>query len=204
MEEDLQKEEQPIIQPSMEGEGSSNEPAEDVEPEKVEAERGVPIGKFKNAEELLKAYNNLEAEFTKKSQKLSSLLKDKAEEKPSAEEALKSFLSKNQEAAVYVEELQGRIDGQGNIDEAAYQRAWEGLLYEKLSSKSRANEPFVQNLLKDDNIQQLVIKDYLKALAAKQAPVVMASQNGERITKPVQEKPDTFDAAKKVVMQMLS
>ena len=31
------------------------------------------FGKFKDAESLLKAYNSLEAEFTKKSQKLASL-----------------------------------------------------------------------------------------------------------------------------------
>ena len=31
------------------------------------------FGKFKDAESLLKAYNNLQAEFTKKSQKLASL-----------------------------------------------------------------------------------------------------------------------------------
>ncbi len=204
MEEEIKNEEQPNIEPSVEENvtGSSSEQAEVADKGEVKAERGVPIGKFKNAEELLKAYNNLEAEFTKKSQKLSSLMKDKMEEKP--DDAFKTFLSKNQEAACYAEELQNRIGEQDNVDEAAYQRAWEGLLYEKLTSNNRASEPFVKNLVKDDSIQQMVIKDYLKALAAKQAPVVMASQNGEHITKNVQEKPDTFDAAKKVVMQMLS
>lgn len=38
------------------------------------------LGKFKDAESLLKAYNNLQAEFTKKCQKLSELTKSFAEE----------------------------------------------------------------------------------------------------------------------------
>ena len=41
-------------------------------------------GKFKSAEKLLEAYNNLESEFTKKCQLLSELQKDKRQEESSA------------------------------------------------------------------------------------------------------------------------
>ena len=41
------------------------------------------FGKFKDAESLLMAYNNLEAEFTKKSQKLASLEREESERESS-------------------------------------------------------------------------------------------------------------------------
>ena len=59
---------------------SSKETAQmqvDPMPEESEAERGVPVGKFKNVDDLYQAYNNLQAEFTRKSQRLAELEKDK-------------------------------------------------------------------------------------------------------------------------------
>ena len=48
---------------------------EELEQPKQENSLGsnTNFGKFKDAENLMKAYNNLEAEFTKKSQRLASL-----------------------------------------------------------------------------------------------------------------------------------
>ena len=63
-----------------------------------EAEKGETIGKFKSVEALLDAYNNLEKEFTKKSQRLSQLEKDKTVEEENLNEELDkkfhTFLSK--------------------------------------------------------------------------------------------------------------
>jgi len=44
-------------------------------PEKDNASNAASIGKFESSEALLKAYNNLEAEFTRKSQQLKELSK---------------------------------------------------------------------------------------------------------------------------------
>ena len=46
---------------------------ENLEQPEIKNEGSITYGKFKDAESLLKAYNNLEAEFTKKSQRLSLL-----------------------------------------------------------------------------------------------------------------------------------
>ncbi|MDD4839200.1 MAG: hypothetical protein PHE93_00820 [Clostridia bacterium] len=54
----------------------------------------VEIGKFKNAEELLKAYNALEAEFTRRSQRLADMEKrsnQAADKKSHSEEGEKTF-----------------------------------------------------------------------------------------------------------------
>ena len=42
--------------------------------------QGSPLGKFKDVESLLKAYNNLQSEFTKKCQTLNELLKEQQKE----------------------------------------------------------------------------------------------------------------------------
>ena len=52
--------------------------------EPKELNNGSPYGKFKDAKSLLNAYNNLEAEFTRKSQKLSEILKENLSQKESA------------------------------------------------------------------------------------------------------------------------
>ena len=195
------------IQPSQEEDlsRSSGEGEQKVEAEKVEAEKGVNLGKFKNVEELVKAYNNLQAEFTKKSQKLAEVLKDKVEE-PAAnmESGLQSFLSKNQEAAFYADELKTRVSQSDSFDEKAFETAWAGILYEKLSCPGKTKEPIIQKIIKDDEIQDLVVKNYVKQLQEQKTPIIMSSDVGERVTKTVTQKPDSFEDAKKVVLDLLS
>ena len=212
MEEETKLREQPEnIQPSIEEDavGSPSELQEESNRQvEVETEKGVELGKFKNVEELYKAYNNLQAEFTKKSQKLAEMMKHKVTETPTsaanAEDGFKVFLSKNQEAAFYADELKSRVCEAGSFDEGSFERAWAGLLYEKLSSKGKQNEPIIQNLIKDDEIQNLVIKNYMEQLAHQKTPIVMSSQVGERVTKTATPKPDTFEDAKRVVLDLFS
>ncbi len=196
------------IEPSIEEDlaGSPSETQEEVEPAQVEAEKGADLGKFKNVDELVKAYNSLQAEFTKKSQKLAEVLKDKVtqDSTPSLESGLESFLSKNQEAAFYVDELKERVSHLESFDEGAFENAWAGILYEKLSSSGKAKEPIIQKIIKDDEIQDLVVKNYVKQLQKQQTPIVMSNCAGERVAKPVTPKPDTFEDAKKVVLDLLS
>ena len=170
-----------------------------------EAERGVPIGKFKSVDDLVKAYDNLQKEFTRKSQRLAEMEKRQAEPQEQKEEdALATFLSKNQEAVVYAEELRSRVQNDESHSEQAYDRAWATLLYEKLTAKDKTTEPIVQNLiLKDDEIQNLVIKNYMKQLQKQQIPFVMSSNSGERVTKTVAPKPDSFEEAKRVAIDLL-
>lgn len=203
--------EQPeVVQPSLE-ENNTDSLGEEVEENKNaegEAERGVPIGKFKNAQDLLKAYNNLQSEFTRKSQKLAEFESKQSlesEKTDSKENLLQSFLTQNPEATFYADELISRIESVQVPDEKAFKQAWMEILFDKLSSPSKAKEPIVQNLfLKDDEIQDMVIKNYMKQISQQKTPVVMSSSSGERVTKQVTQKPDTFEQAKKVVMDLLS
>ena len=73
---------------------------EELEQPMEQTGSNVNFGKFKDAESLLKAYTSLEAEFTKKSQKLATLEGEKEiqqnSEKKQAEldEKLENFISK--------------------------------------------------------------------------------------------------------------
>lgn len=179
--------------------------------ETSEAERGVPLGKFKSVEDLFEAYNNLQAEFTRKSQRLSQLEKDKSSKTDKVEnnfdDRFKMFLSKNQEAEFYADELKTRVLENESLadDEAAFDKVWAGMLYEKLSAPNKAKEPLIQNLiLKDNDLKNLVIENYMKQLQSQNTPIVMSSGTGERVTKTVAPKPDSFEQAKKVVLDLLS
>ena len=76
----------------------------DFAPESEEKKEDEDLGKFKSVQSLLTAYNNLQASYTKKCQRLSELEKDKTiEEKPQldknlTEEQFDQFLSENIEA----------------------------------------------------------------------------------------------------------
>jgi len=202
-------------------EGSlSGQQQENVSKEVSEAERGVPVGKFKSVDDLLDAYNNLQAEFTRKSQRLASLeksvknnnnLDDKKSEnavfdEKFSEDKLSNFLAQNQEAFAYVDDIKSRIANDESLkdQEDAFDRAWASILWEKLSSPKRAKEPLVQNLiLKDNELKNLILENYVKQLQEQNIPVIM-SNSGERVTKTVAPKPDSFEQAKKVVLDLLS
>lgn len=217
MEENKNIEEQPevaqetnIAEESARGSSQSEMLAEDNMATSNEAERGVPIGKFKSVEDLYEAYNNLQAEFTRKSQKLSALEKDKTQNQTDAEDDgdgdLKVFLSKNQGAVMYADEIKERAMQDDNLkgDERKFEKVWAEMLYEKLTAPDKANDPLVQNLiLKDDELKNLVVKDYMKQLQSNNIPIVMSSNSGERVTKTVTPKPDSFEQAKKVVLDLL-
>lgn len=217
MEENMNVGEQPEnIEPSQNLEenvaGSPEQVLQESESATIssEAERGVPIGKFKSVDDLFEAYNNLQAEFTRKSQRLSELEKDKMSESSQdnvIENKFQTFLSKNQEAVVYADEIKSRAMQSESLknDDACFDIVWAEMLYEKLSGPNKAKEPIVQNLvLKDEELKNLVIENYMKQLQEQKTPVIMSSNSGERVTKTVAPKPDSFEQAKKIVLDLLS
>lgn len=173
-----------------------------------EAERGVPVGKFKNVDDLLDAYNSLQAEFTRKCQKLSALEKEKAEQNPQEklENEFSQFLSRNTQAVAYADEIKSRLENNESYkkEQKPFDKIWSEILYEKLTSPNKAKEPIVQDLiLQDVELKNLIIENYVKQLQEQKTPVIM-SNSGERVTKLETPKPDSFEQAKKVVLDLLS
>ena len=123
------------------------------------------------------------------------------------EDKFKTFLSKNQEAVLYADEIKSRATQNESLknDDSCFDKVWAEMLYEKLSGPNKAKEPIVQDLiLKDNELKNLVIEDYMKQLQEQKTPIVMSSNSGERVTKTVAPKPDSFEQAKKIVLDLLS
>ena len=208
-------EEQPqAVEPLQEDNGcdSSKETAmSQVEsmPEESEAERGVPVGKFKNVDDLYQAYNNLQAEFTRKSQRLAELEKDKiaqTQQFEKTEEEFKQFLADNQEAFSYATEIKKRVAENTSLKNAErpFEKAWAEILTEKLRQENKMS--FFENLINnDENLKNLIIENYIKQLQSQQkSPVVISSGSGERATKVAPVKPDSFEEAKKIDFDLFS
>jgi hypothetical protein len=196
-------------QPETLGSPEENSEQTEVASEQSEAERGVPIGKFKSVDDLYHAYNSLQSEFTKKCQRLAEIEKDKTP-LPSQEklnDEFKAFLLENQEAYSFADEIKQRVFSDENLMsvEKPFDKVWASVVYEKLKSQDNTKEPMVRALiLNDEKIKNLVIQNYMEGLADKKAPFVMSSETGEKVAQVVTSKPDSFEQAKKVVLDLLS
>lgn len=204
-----------IIQPSLKDdlkassiEYLAGEEIKQQQEASADAERGVPVGKFKSADDLLCAYNNLQAEFTRKSQRLAELEKDKAQSQSAqnTESELAAFLAINPAAAPYSEDLKTRVQQAAlTANQEGFSKAWAGLLFDKLTGPDKASQPEVQNfILNDDELSNLVIKNYVKQLQENKTPIVMSSGSGQRVAKQATPKPENFEAAKRVVLDLFS
>ncbi len=164
----------------------------------VEKPEQSEFGKFKNAESLLTAYNNLEAEFTKKCQRLSELEKEQA---PTAAQSLEEFLSNKQEARPFADKLQALATESKN---GSYEGAWERLVYESLT-KGDTSDPIISHyILSNNELKEKIVEDYLNALNNNKPPIIISSQKGERVSSVKPDTPTSLAEAKKMVEKMFS
>lgn len=181
----------------------------------------VDLGKFKNTQALLDAYNNLQAEFTKKSQQLSELKQDKAnnhedilnenDEKNSQNEEkienvdheLSLFLEKNSEAENFSEEIKAHyLDKNQN----PFERAWASVVMSHIKvNDNKINDPIInQYILNDETVKNKIIENYLNELNTSRPPIMISSQSGERLSEIKSDNPKTLEEAKVVVGKMFS
>lgn len=169
------------------------------------------LGKFKNAKALLDAYNNLQAEFTKKCQKLSELEKDKTEiveenDKNDNEKQLSQFLDQNIEAKNYIDELQKHFDSSIYSQKSPYEIAWANVVLSHMKDNNdKTNDPIInQYVLSDENVKNKIIENYLNELSNKRPPMVMSSSSGERLSGVISDSPTTLEEAKRITREMFS
>ncbi len=205
MEEDR---EQPIIMPATALNGAD----EDCAVSEVGSQQNDNLGKFKSVEALLSAYNNLEAEFTKKCQQLSQLKQDKeneqkVDEKPDEEQSEKlfrSFLDENGEAEKYADEIKEKV-GTTSQNQNPYEAAWANVLLKHLKSEDKLSDPILsQYILNDENVRNKILEEYIKNLNDSKPPIIFSSQSGERLSGYAPDSPKTLDEAKKIVNKMFS
>lgn len=168
----------------------------------------ISFGKFKSAEALLNAYTNLQAEFTKKCQKLSDLEKEKTLEQSSEVKnaRLEEFLSANQDANSCREEFSSfamneRNQG-GSID-----GLWAKFVLSKLEAHDNVYEenPIVKKyIFEDENVRNKIIENYIKELNSTKPPALMSCQSGQTIAKVSSPTPSSLNEAKVLVEEMFS
>ncbi|MBR1746685.1 MAG: hypothetical protein IJ735_00565 [Clostridia bacterium] len=114
-------------------------------------------GKFRSAEELLKAYNALQSEFTKRSQTLAQYEKER--EESDRESKVKDFFHKYPVAEAYADELAQTVEQQNLSPEEAL----IGVLSKKIRSVEElaGDEKVVEKVLGDPKNRDRVITEYL-------------------------------------------
>ena len=148
------------------------------------------FGKFKDAESLLKAYNNLESEFTKKSQKLAmletekNLIENERNRQADVERKVDEFVTKFESVKPFSVELKESLTNDENLNLET-----EAL---KLISKSykqakdyAEDEEFLKNYIYSNNqIKEKIIKDYLKNITQSSPIKFCSSASNLALTPP--------------------
>ena len=174
-----------------------------------EAENGETVGKFKDANALLEAYNNLEKEFTKKCQRLSELEKDKIKEEEElnkkVEEKLALFLSSNGEATNYKDELVEKVKSDDSLKKMddPFGYVWAEMVFDKIKNQKTSDEAVKNYILGNENLKNAVIESYINQLSENKSPIIISS-NGNRVATVDTQNPANLDDAKKYLIDLLS
>lgn len=151
-------------------------------PAEGEKENITSFGKFQTAEELLKAYNSLEGEFTKRSQKLREYEAKAPAAKISTdwESKVNSLLAKYPVANNYTDELAKEIADNKSLlnDENCLENALIGVLSKKVvSKKDMASDSEVVSMVLEGN-RDKIIGDYLNTIRSNPVPKTFPKTGG--------------------------
>lgn len=186
-------------------------------------QNGSQYGKFKDADSLFSAYNNLQAEFTRKCQRLSEL--EKLEQEKCAEnekqaneipvfdeenwqDVVTSFLEKHEDAKQFASEISGYILANPELknNKNALDIAWANVISQKYKSPEKliSDDKFVEDyVLKDEQIKEKVLSKYLKDIESKKMPPFVTRSSGGNITFETKREATTLSEAKQLVEAML-
>lgn len=203
---------------------SDNVPMADakIEESTPSSDNGSQYGKFKDAESLLTAYNNLQAEFTRKCQRLSELEKQE-QEVPAKEEMedktpvfetedwqskVTTFLEQNKDAKKYANEISNYIlnDPELQNDKNALDIAWAKVVSQKYKSPESivSDDKFVDDfVMSNEQIKQKIISQYIQDLEKNKLPPFVTQKQGGNVTFQTEKKATTLDEAKKLVEAIL-
>ena len=171
----------------------------------------VSFGKFKDAKSLVNAYNSLQAEFTRRSQRLKALegALEKADKdiyspsetrcEESSEAAVATFLKGYPKAESYIAAIKEKVDGDYRSEKLI--GAYAELLQDE--KEQAVDEDKLSELaLKSPLVRELVIKNYLKDVAGKApAAVIMADGGGAMVASPP-KKPKSVSEAGELAYEL--
>lgn len=178
---------------------------------------GSPFGKFKDAESLKNAYENLEKEFTRKSQLLSSLQKQNEQEtsamsffeKNNWNEYVAEFLKENPRAKEYARELSNIVLQDKDIENSnnPLQKAWLKFLENELENNKNYldNENNFNKVLTNTKVRDAVIKDYLKHINNRDdTPFIFSKSDGGNAVNIKINTPTTLEEAKEMAKKIFN
>ena len=166
------------------------------------------LGKFKDVESLLKAYNSLQTEFTKKSQRLSEIENSKTEF--SREEKLTKAITELKESHInankFAEELKQQLK---EIDSDNYSILVKDALLNKLDKEFKSAEDyagdneFLNNYIyNNQQIKENIIRDYLQNLT-NATPVKVVSKLSSSIPISPPNQPTTIQEAGRLAKNII-
>lgn len=180
-------------------------------------ENGSQLGKFKDAETLLSAYNNLQAEFTKKCQKLSELERQNVDASNSTPiymseqwtDKVSQFLQKNQDAKNYASEISDFILNNPEIQksENPLELAWGKIVQQKYVAPEKIieDESYIEKyIINNSSIKQKILNQYLNEIQKNSSPPLISSKDGGNIAFLSQKQPTSLLEAKKMVEQLFN
>lgn len=168
------------------------------QPNQLDLGSNENFGKFKDAESLLKAYSNLEAEFTKKSQRLAALETENQDRQNAAnqikenERKVEEFITKFEIAKPFSSALKETLANNHNAD--INEEAFKMIANNYKSAKDYAeDQEFLNNyIFSNAEIKDKIVKDYLSQVS-QNSPIKV--QSGGNITLTPPRVPSTIKEA---------
>lgn len=179
---------------------------ENLEQPILETGSNLEFGKFKDAQSLIKAYSSLEAEFTKKSQKLalieSELNKEKAEQNRLAEldKQVEDFVTKFEAVKPFSSALKASLQNEdANLQEEAIKLLSNN--YKKPEDYINDAEFLNNYVYSNKEIKDKIVKDYLSNLT--QNSPIKLEKSGSSISLTPPKQPATIQEAGKLAKSII-
>ena len=174
-----------------------------------ETQEGSIYGKFKNANNLLEAYNNLQSEFTRKSQKLAEFQKEYEENANFKKfENIDEFLKSNTDSDKYKKEITEILVNDNEINNLPnkYQVAFKIIKQaeNKLANNLNDQQFLDEFIINNENIKTQIINNYLSSLNnISPTPKVISGNSTNVYFSPNTDKPKSIKEAGEIFSKML-
>ena len=175
---------------------------------------GSQLGKFKDAQSLLFAYNNLQAEFTKKCQRLSELEKQNSKETAVFEvedwqNQVSNFVNSHKDAKRFAKEISQEILSNPSLqtNKDALEIAWAKVISQNYKNPAEVvnDDKFIDDyVLSNEQIKQKIISNYIKDLENKKLPPFVSASQGGTIAFSSTKKANTLSEAKQLVEEIFN
>ncbi len=166
-------------------------------------------GKFKDAQTLLEAYNSLQAEFTRKSQKLAEFQKKEEENAIfSNNDSLENILNDTVDKEKYKKEVTEILENNNDLsnlpnkNQIAFKIIKEA---ERKTAENLNNQDYVDKYIEsNEKIKEKIISNYLSSLNnVSTAPKVISGNSSNIYFSPSLELPKTLKDAGEILTKML-